>query len=247
MLHIHRLPLIFTICCIELSACAPATPLPSETFTPTEIPPTATATLTPTPTETPTPAETPAKIIDLDINGDGTPDYTGTVIESKSMEINEGETVNKPAIKIHYDDDFGIASMGTQGGYLTKYEIVKVNELKNVNLVFFTMKYFRKNLPPISAEFSVLEKLIITRGFDGENTLGDPLNVILHVPIGSDYTEESKDTARKFSKLTRDEFEIVFPQDVRRLKIEEVYDLLTRSTEEFLDLKFEVDVSSMMN
>lgn len=65
MLHIHRLPLIFTIFGIGLSACATAaplptaTPLPSETFTPIEIPPTPTETLTPAPKETATPTETP--------------------------------------------------------------------------------------------------------------------------------------------------------------------------------------------
>lgn len=57
MLHIHRLPLIFAIICIGLSACAGATPvptttpLPTETFTPSPVP---TETFVPTPTPEPT-------------------------------------------------------------------------------------------------------------------------------------------------------------------------------------------------
>lgn len=62
MLHIHRLPLIFAIICIGLSACAEATPIPStiplpiETFTSSPVPTeTLVPTLTPEPTATPTP------------------------------------------------------------------------------------------------------------------------------------------------------------------------------------------------
>jgi len=62
MLHTHRLPIIFTIVCICLSACAAPTeiPFPSPTITATQLPtvsPTETVTSTPTPEPTANPED----------------------------------------------------------------------------------------------------------------------------------------------------------------------------------------------
>ncbi len=87
MLYLNRLPIIFIIVCIGLSACATATPIstttpvPTETFTPTASPPTETPTAfpTPEPTATATPETIPSKPTEVTFN------------------LTNGETLSMPA------------------------------------------------------------------------------------------------------------------------------------------------------
>lgn len=253
MLHIHRLPLIFTICCMGLSACAPAaplptaTPLPSATLTPTEIPPMPTETLTPVPTETPTPTETPAKTVDLDINGDGVTDYVGTIKESHNIEINEGEPARQDKIRTFVNSDFNYAGFDTQYGYLTGYDIVTINNgERDLDLVFFRVKYFREGKPPITVEFSTLEKVISKFGFNDLNALGTRVNVDCKTPNGNDFTNRAKTVVTKNLELDDFETSIIFPKSPDWIGAYEALRLLKDQDITHLDLKFKL-ISSQMS
>ncbi len=252
MPHTHRLPLIFTICCIGLSACAPTapiptgTPLPSETFTPTEIPPTPSPTLAPT--ETPTPTETPVKTIDLDINGDGVTDYVGTIKESHNIEINEGEPARFDMIRINSNTgrEFGITSADTQYGYLTGYDVVTVsNGEEKEDLVYYKMKYFRKDGSSIVIEFSTLKDFIGRRGFNGEASLRQRLNINNQFPNGSDFTAYAKRVTQQVQKFTDFETQILFPENAQWINAYDLLGLLKNSEAGFVDLKFKTLVDQI--
>ena len=253
MLHIHRLPLIFTICCMGLSACAPAaplptaTPLPSATLTPTEIPPMPTETLTPVPTETPTPTETPAKTVDLDINGDGVTDYVGTIKESHNIEINEGETARQDKIRTFVNSDFNYAGFDTQYGYLTGYDIVTINNgERDLDLVFFRVKYFREGKPPITVEFSATKKVLSQNGFNGESSLRTRVNINCTTPNGNDFTNKLKTAGIKNNELDDFEASIIFPENTDWIGAYEALRLLKDQDITHLDLKFKL-ISSQMS
>ncbi|MCC6500429.1 MAG: hypothetical protein IT313_09210, partial [Anaerolineales bacterium] len=118
----------------------------------------ATPTLTPTPTftSTPEPTATPEpETVDIDVNGDGVPDYKGILKESHNVEVTEGVNTRLKYITINYETGkkYEYVSLYTGQGYLTGYDIVAVqnpypNSLQSVNLVFYRIKYFREGMSP---------------------------------------------------------------------------------------------------
>lgn len=243
MLHIHRLPIIFTIVCIGLSACAaPATPFPAPMATAlpptiTPSPPTETFTPTPEPTATPTP-ELPT--INLDLNGDGVTDYVGRIKESQNIDIPEGEPARMDTIKITPVNEYGNVLTSTSHGYITGYDTVTVsNGSREVDLTFLRVKYFRNNRPPVTVEFSFLKTHADQYGFKGEASLGKQVNIEFATPSGSDFTEKSRRKAKDVLNILDFEFSLVYPEGAQWLQAEVAVQLL-KTSETDLDFKFKV-------
>ena len=228
----------------ETSEVSTLTPAPTETPT---LTPTPTQTSTPEPTATPEP-----ETVDIDVNGDGTPDYKGILKESHNVEVTEGENARVEYITINYETgkDLGYAQLYTGQGYLTGYDIVAVQNPdggQSVNWVRYRIKYFRKNLPPITIQFTSLEKLLRNVGdFDGESSLGSKMDINCWLPTNSNFSESVWNATKKYSKLSDFELELLYPKDANWLRAKDLVDILRYSEEEFVDLQFKVSATQML-
>lgn len=244
--------MILAVAITLLSACAAPNPValvptatqpsPTETLMPSPIP---TETLIPTPTLTPAATETEApkkEIIDIDVNGDGAPDFEGTVEEEKYIEVTEGEPTAQNMIRIGENWDIKNIDTSTQFGYFTGYKRITIeSEGQFASMIFFQVKYFREGKDPITVEFSTLESEMIRMFPTFKNSLGKRILVGVTLPMGDDFTDQNKENVQKALKFTNFQFQMMFPEDAQWLKAKEMVNLLKNSDKD-LNFKFKARV-----
>ncbi|MCC6300915.1 MAG: hypothetical protein IT314_16635 [Anaerolineales bacterium] len=185
--------------------------------------------------------------MDIDVNGDGTPDYKGVIKESHeyTQEIVNPELAEMDRVTIDYEtrNKFGLSKIGTEKGYLTGYDIVTVqNGSESVDLVFYRVKFFREDNSPITIQFSALRETLENVGdFQGQNSLGKIVRVNCSLPNGADVTEYAKSSTQKNTGYSDFEMELFYPEGARWLKSSEFVDILRRSEEDFVDLSFKIE------
>ncbi len=214
----------------------PTQPMSTKTFTPSPVP---TETIAPTLTPEPTATEAPKKeTIKIDVNGDGAPDYKGTVEEEKYIEVTEGEPAAQNMIRISEYPESKTMGFGTQYGYFTGYKRITVeSEGQFASMIFFQVKYFRESKNPITVEFSALESEMKRMFPSFKYSLGKRINVGLFFPMGSDFTDQHREETQKASKFTDFQSQLLYPEGDHWLKAKEALDLLKYSDESFLDFK----------
>ncbi|MCC6299375.1 MAG: hypothetical protein IT314_08755 [Anaerolineales bacterium] len=191
--------------------------------------------------------------MDIDVNGDGTPDYKGVIKESHeyTQEIVNPELAEMDRVTIDYETlkKFGVSDIGTEKGYLMGYDIVTVqNGSESVDLVFYRVKFFRKDSSPITIQFSTLREALERLGdFQGQNSLGKIVRVNCSLPNGADFTEYAINSAQKNMGYSDFEVELMFPDGAEWLRASEFVDILRRSEEDFVDLSFKIDASQMVD
>ena len=161
------IPIILLIPII-LNACTGRTANPTAVHAVVENTETPSASQTPAPTASPAPTPTPEatatpepKTVEIDINGDGTPDYNIEIIdEGEYVPLDKGEPARLD--KIRFDtvsSENGLIGFDTQRIYFTGYQKARITDVEDENrkAEFYFLKFtmFRENIGPIDIEVAV--------------------------------------------------------------------------------------------